>query len=71
MAGQMRIEKILDRLPDVLSKNTVYFIKDGDACRMYVSDATGTTALPVGGNTVPIDEIEPFLLLGVGCGEGI
>lgn len=45
-------------LPGSLVSNTVYLVKNGNSIDMFVSDSTGTSALPVGEQSP-----HPFLFL--------
>lgn len=60
----LRIEKVVDLLPDPITADTLYMVKKGGAFELYVSDNAGLTAVPL---TLKSDmELDPFLLMGVG-----
>lgn len=63
MAG-IGFQKLISALPEQLTPNTVYFVKTGQGFDIWLSDNTGSAAYQQ--NVVAADEIDPFLLMGVG-----
>lgn len=62
----LRIEKVDDILPGVLTPDTLYFVKVGSSISIYISDSTGTSAFAAGSSGVAESELHPFLLMGAG-----
>ena len=67
MATSIKFSKV-NSLPSTLAPNTMYMVAVGSSVKLYVSNDSGTKALPVLGAT---PEIEPFLLLGANSGPGL
>lgn len=59
----LRIDKINDNLPGVLTSNTLYLVKTTKGVIVYITDDTGSEAIPL--NTSESVDVHPFLLLGV------
>lgn len=60
----MKIEKVT-ALPDPLTPNTQYWVRNGDGFDLYLSNSAGTVAYPL---NQPVVEsgVDQFLLMGVG-----
>ena len=64
----LKIEKRAGSLPATLTANTLYVVKVGSGFDLYVSDNTGSTALPANVATAENNDLEPFLTMGVAHG---
>lgn len=64
----LKIEKRAESLPSTLTANTLYVVKVGSGFDLYVSDSTGTSALPQNVATNENNDLEPFLTMGVAHG---
>lgn len=59
----LQVAKVATALPTTPAANTLYFVKNGNTVRQYITDASGV-AYTVG----PDEPIEPLMLLGVNNG---
>jgi len=65
----LRIEKVLNSLPGVLTGDTLYFVLLANGTiEQYVTDAAGSTAHLTSGSASSRNAVDPFLLMGVTSG---
>lgn len=57
----MRLEKLTNNLPPLLTPNTLYFIKSEKGVTMHITDKDGVLAYKISQE----EEIEPFFFMGV------
>lgn len=62
----LRIEKVDTSLPGTLTPDTLYLVKVGSIVNAYITDSTGSNALPFAVGSAPSSDIHPFLLMGAG-----
>ena len=64
----LKIENRVGSLPATITANTLYAVKVGSGFDLYVSDNTGSSALPLNVVAAENNDLEPFLTMGVSHG---
>ena len=64
----LKIENRVGSLPATITANTLYAVKVGSGFDLYVSDSTGSSALPLNVVAAENNDLEPFLTMGVSHG---